>query len=256
MGQKSAQAPIIIKRVKKTAGGGHHGGAWKVAYADFVTAMMAFFLLMWLLNATTEDQRMALATYFTPTISVSQTSGGGDDVLMGSSIFTQDIMPQEGTGGGVDDPAITDGTLEARAVLEALIAENVSDAATAAEMIEHMGVRLSDEGLIIELFSQDGRPLFVAGESELTRLAGEILAIVASMGDVVTNNIAVQVLPTDEAVDSARWLTVERAQIVAEELGRTGLPLERIERVTGGSTPVSDPSEQKIRITFISSPRE
>ena len=61
----------IIKRKKVVAGDGHHGGAWKVAYADFVTAMMAFFLLMWLLNATTERQRKGLADYFAPTIAVS-----------------------------------------------------------------------------------------------------------------------------------------------------------------------------------------
>ena len=70
-------APIIIKR-KKVIAGGHHGGAWKVAYADFVTAMMAFFLLMWLLNATTERQRKGIADYFAPTIPLSPVSGGGD----------------------------------------------------------------------------------------------------------------------------------------------------------------------------------
>src|SRR3954469_20198563 len=59
--------PIIIKRIKKS-GGGHHGGAWKVAYADFVTAMMAFFLLLWLLNAVTEEQKKGIAQYFKPTI--------------------------------------------------------------------------------------------------------------------------------------------------------------------------------------------
>ena len=68
---------IIIKRVKKVSGEGHHGGAWKVAYADFVTAMMAFFLLMWLLNATTEDQRKGIADYFNASIPISQVSAGG-----------------------------------------------------------------------------------------------------------------------------------------------------------------------------------
>ncbi|MEO1001108.1 MAG: flagellar motor protein MotB, partial [Pseudomonadota bacterium] len=67
MAQGNDQRPII-KRKKIVAGGGHHGGAWKVAYADFVTAMMAFFLLMWLLNATTEAQRKGIADYFSPTI--------------------------------------------------------------------------------------------------------------------------------------------------------------------------------------------
>ena len=63
-------SPVIIKRKKKVTGGGHHGGAWKVAYADFVTAMMAFFMLMWLLNATTEKQRKGIADYFSPSIPI------------------------------------------------------------------------------------------------------------------------------------------------------------------------------------------
>jgi chemotaxis protein MotB len=70
-------APIIVKR-KKIIAGGHHGGAWKVAYADFVTAMMAFFLLMWLLGATNEKQRKGIADYFNPTIPVNKVSGGCD----------------------------------------------------------------------------------------------------------------------------------------------------------------------------------
>ena len=74
----NAGAPIIIKRKKIVVEGGHHGGAWKVAYADFVTAMMAFFMLMWLLNATTEKQRKGIADYFNPTIPVTRVSGGGD----------------------------------------------------------------------------------------------------------------------------------------------------------------------------------
>ena len=70
-------APIIIRKVQAAAEEGHHGGAWKVAYADFVTAMMAFFLLMWLLNATTEDQRKGIADYFDPDIPISRVSAGG-----------------------------------------------------------------------------------------------------------------------------------------------------------------------------------
>ncbi len=78
MGAKS-NAPIIIKRKKVVGGDGHHGGAWKVAYADFVTAMMAFFMLMWLLNATTEQQRKGIADYFSPTLPINRISGGGED---------------------------------------------------------------------------------------------------------------------------------------------------------------------------------
>ncbi|MFX9962084.1 flagellar motor protein MotB, partial [Acinetobacter baumannii] len=74
--QSNQPAPIIIKK-KKVMGGGHHGGAWKVAYADFVTAMMAFFLLLWLLNVTTSEQRKGIADYFSPASVSKSTSGSG-----------------------------------------------------------------------------------------------------------------------------------------------------------------------------------
>jgi len=80
-------APIIIKRIKK-GGHGHHGGAWKVAYADFVTAMMAFFLLLWLLQATTEEQKIGIADYFAPSSVSRATSGAGG--IMGGRTMTED----------------------------------------------------------------------------------------------------------------------------------------------------------------------
>jgi chemotaxis protein MotB len=80
------QASIVIKKVKKGGHGGHHGGAWKVAYADFVTAMMAFFLLLWLLNATTEEQKMGISNYFDPTAISRSTRSGSGGVLGGTSI--------------------------------------------------------------------------------------------------------------------------------------------------------------------------
>ena len=77
--------PILIKKVKKVSGGGHHGGAWKVAYADFVTAMMAFFLLMWLINTTDPEQKRGIAEYFAPA-SVSASSSGSGGILGGTAL--------------------------------------------------------------------------------------------------------------------------------------------------------------------------
>src|SRR5690349_16126769 len=79
------EQPIVIKRIKKVSGGGHHGGAWKVAYADFVTAMMAFFLLMWLINTTSPEQRRGIADYFAPA-SVSQSTSGAGGILGGTAL--------------------------------------------------------------------------------------------------------------------------------------------------------------------------
>src|SRR5665213_1792470 len=79
------ERPIIIKKIKKGGGAGHHGGAWKVAYADFVTAMMAFFLLMWLINTTSPEQKKGIADYFAPA-SVSETTSGAGGLLGGTSL--------------------------------------------------------------------------------------------------------------------------------------------------------------------------
>ncbi len=96
-------APIIIKRKKIIVSGGHHGGAWKVAYADFVTAMMAFFMLMWLLNATTEQQSKGIADYFIPTFAINRISGGGDSSFVGS-IFTENTLTRQGIGASTVHP--------------------------------------------------------------------------------------------------------------------------------------------------------
>src|SRR6187549_4144338 len=79
------EQPIVVKKIKKVSGGGHHGGAWKVAYADFVTAMMAFFLLMWLINTTSPEQKRGIADYFAPA-SVSATSSGSGGILGGTAL--------------------------------------------------------------------------------------------------------------------------------------------------------------------------
>ena len=97
--------PIIVKKIIVDGHGGHHGGAWKVAYADFVTAMMAFFLLMWLLGATTEQQRKGLADYFTPTlVELKEGSAGSNGLLGGDSMEGKENYP---TSGGQGNLAIT-----------------------------------------------------------------------------------------------------------------------------------------------------
>jgi len=85
------ERPIIIKKVFKVAGHGHHGGSWKVAYADFVTAMMAFFLLLWLLNVTTDEKKMGIADYFAPS-SISRSQSGGGGLLGGTAMTSKGAM--------------------------------------------------------------------------------------------------------------------------------------------------------------------
>ena len=91
-GRNEPPPPVIVKKVVDRRGGGHHGGAWKVAYADFVTAMMAFFLLLWLLGATEENQRKGIADYFTPTLVKTREESAGSDGMLGGSSITGRII--------------------------------------------------------------------------------------------------------------------------------------------------------------------
>ncbi len=207
----SNAAPIIVKR-KKIVQGGHHGGAWKVAYADFVTAMMAFFLMMWLLNATTEEQRQGLADYFSPTIAVSRELGGSDDVLNGRMA----IDAEDRTGRPPEAPsAAEDAALEE-------IARKFEAAATESEIAEdllrHIAVRVTDEGLIVELFDLPGAPLFEPGSDAPTALMRELVAVVDEIFAYARNGIAVNGHVRAEAIvrrDRDAWgLSTDRAERV------------------------------------------
>src|SRR4051812_3852126 len=93
--------PIIVKKIVEAPHGAHHGGAWKVAYADFVTAMMAFFLLLWLLGMTDEQKRKGIADYFAPTlVEMKQNSAGSNGLLNGESLISHDNYPNKPTQTG------------------------------------------------------------------------------------------------------------------------------------------------------------
>ena len=248
------KAPIIIKRKRVTAGGGHHGGAWKVAYADFVTAMMAFFMLMWLLNATTEDQRMGLADFFSPTIAVSRVSGGGAGMFGGESMLSEDTMAQMGIGatdevptearaargatghaetGADDDDAAMETIAEA---LRARAGESLDDG-----VLRHVVTRVTDEGLMVEVFALPGEPLFEAdpagGGERPTETLRAIAGVLADGFALVRNDVAVEghvaarPLPVRE---NPAWASSQgRADAVRRLLEQGGLEPRRAARVTG-----------------------
>ena len=189
-----ALAPIIIKKKKVVAGGGHHGGAWKVAYADFVTAMMAFFLLMWLLNATTEDQRKGIADYFNPTIPISRISGGGSDGLNGSSVFTEDTLAKMGTGASRKESVGAPATKTTKTMDEAAIAKNFNKLKeemgnSGGKLSEHVTVKLSAEGIVLELIDSDDNALFTSGRSDATPILRELMRIVSTKFNDFDNDI-------------------------------------------------------------------
>ena len=240
-----SNAPIIIKRKKVIAGGGHHGGAWKVAYADFVTAMMAFFLLMWLLNATTEQQRKGLADYFSPTIPVVRVSGGGDGLFGGISMMEDDTMEQDGTGqaGGIPLDTSSSGSEEAAAEvaalqdIETLLLGIGGESLIQQEALRHVVTRLTDEGLIIEVFAREGAPLFIGETSEPAPVLIELTEMFARVFDVVTNPVAVEghtrSAPLAVANHPVWSISNGRAETVRHLLEGGDLDPMRIARTTG-----------------------
>lgn len=246
-------APIIIKR-KKVIEGGHHGGAWKVAYADFVTAMMAFFLLMWLLGATTEKQRKGIADYFNPTIPVNKVSGGGDGAFGGDSVFTKTALPGNGSGNGVTiedsamdangDTAVNgDGdTTQSEDGSDALeeIAELLSGKAgesMVSDLLQrHVITRLTDEGLIVEIFDIPGAPLF-EGDDVATPELQEIVLSIAEVFRLASNEIAVEghtaTVPLAARENPVWELSAARADRVRQLLVASDISADRMQRVTG-----------------------
>lgn len=252
----SAQAnvrPIIIKRKKVIVGGGHHGGAWKVAYADFVTAMMAFFMLMWLLNATTEKQRKGIADYFSPTIPINRISGGGDGSFGGDSVFSEMTLPQNGTGATSKRPTearqargetgmSVDGADQAKAEevfksVESRLLGKGGESKVMKNDLQHITTRLTDEGLVIEVFALTDTPLFEGATDRPTALLKNLARVIAETAQTVENGIAigghVQAEPIVLAEQKSWQLSVAQANAMRNLIENTGIEATRIKRVTG-----------------------
>jgi chemotaxis protein MotB len=216
--------------------------------------MMAFFLLMWLLNATTEEQRKGLADYFNPTIPMSRISGGGSDALNGSSIFTEETLARSGTGAShertVESPAVnasfeeseedSSGASEAekQAIAENLqsLKESLDDQSQ--KLSEHLLIKMSPEGIVLELVDSESTPLFPVGRSEPSDLLIELLEVVADSFDTFENDIKI-VGHTDsrryrnDAIYDNWNLSADRANAARRLLLRSGIDRNRIREVSG-----------------------
>ncbi len=252
MGAQTNAAPVIIKKKRVSGGDGHHGGAWKVAYADFVTAMMAFFMLMWLLNATTEKQRKGLADYFSPTIPVNPVSGGGDGAFGGENMFSEKTMVMDGSGASRRNPTEADkargstgvnangseaGESQDFSTLQAHLLGRTGESLVSEKMLQHIVTRVTDKGLVVELFDTDTQPLFDSQTDKPTPMMRALVLLVARSSDVVTNAIAVEGHVASSPVVLARnpaWdLSTSRAQSVRKMLQNKGVEAQRLDRVVG-----------------------
>lgn len=245
--------PIIIKRVKK---GGHaaHGGAWKIAYADFVTAMMAFFLLMWLLGSTTEGDKKGIADYFASPLKVALLNsgsgsgdsshvirGGGQDLSrINSQVKRGEIDAQRSTVNirslKAEQARAEISRLEdLRRKVEAKIAGNERLAAMAAQI----RLDMTHEGLRIQIVDAENRPMFSSGSAVVQPYMRELLREIGSVLGEVPNRLTLEG-HTDALGFSggergySNWeLSADRANASRRELMLGGLPENRMLRVQG-----------------------
>ena len=218
--------PIIVKKIKK--GGGHHGGAWKVAYADFVTAMMAFFLLLWLLNVTTSEQKMGIADYFDPNPKISDGKSGAGGVMGGLTVTpegamtsTQNPLMQMQTQ-NISNPALrpgrdpgqsktkgegkTDREIKVEAAKERRrfaeqkkfedaqrkIQKTMEATPELKALAKNLLVDTTPEGLRIQVIDQDGESMFALGSAQMYEKTRKLMAAVAEIIKEMPNEISVR----------------------------------------------------------------
>ncbi|MAP93758.1 MAG: motility protein MotB [Ponticaulis sp.] len=270
--------PVVIKKVKKVSGGGHHGGAWKVAYADFVTAMMAFFLLMWLINTTSPEQKRGIADYFAPAAVSSSTSGTGG-VLGGTAISTEGARSQgsksiieqlspetprtisrerqevrdkstpiQRVNLDVSDEAIQSAlAIRERAEFERAeqsLRQAIENLPELAELSKQLVIDQTPEGLRIQLVDQEGRSMFEPGSARPNSRAVKLLAAIAPIVDRLPNRISISGhtdgRATQDTVYSNWELSSDRANAARRIMSENGVLSERFARVSGkaGSEPL------------------
>ncbi|WP_373489521.1 flagellar motor protein MotB [Blastomonas sp.] len=246
--------PIIVKKIIEESHGGHHGGAWKVAYADFVTAMMAFFLLMWLLGATDEKDRKAIADYFTPTIvQLKDGSAGSNGLFGGESIVARDDYPNRAGQTGTQSitiPKDMTGTSDdkgnaSRSAQQAQFEQLKKEIEKRLEARKDLqtllkNVRFTDtrEGLRIDLVDEADFSMFALSTDRLVPKAADLLREVAQVIDGMPNPVIIRghtdALPYASGKSMNNWmLSTARAEATRKALVAGGYNPAGISRIEG-----------------------
>ena len=256
------EAPIIIKKIKKVSGAAHHGGAWKVAYADFVTAMMAFFLLMWLINTTSPEQKKGIADYFAPA-SVSETTSGAGGILNGTALGqdgnksagSQSVIEQtapdapdtretgstKSGGQGSQSPAEQKDDAALQSAAQSL-KQALQDMPELAELSKQILVDQTPEGLRIQLIDQEGRSMFQENSAAPNDRARILLRAVSKVVTQLPNRISISghTSATPGTKEAKDWqLSSGRADAARQILQGAGVDADRIAQVAGKAA--SDP---------------
>jgi chemotaxis protein MotB len=241
-----AQRPIIVRR-KKKKGGGHHGGTWKIAYADFVTAMMAFFLLMWLLGSTTRGDLDGVAEYFKTPLKVALQ--GGPAVADSSHIIKGGGKDLSRTDGQVDRKRLEAEQARAEQMkfnelkhrIEAAIERNP----VLREFREQLLLDITPEGLRVQIVDQKNRPMFAVGRAELQPYARDMLLEIGRMLNTVENKVSLaghtDATPYASGEKGySNWeLSADRANASRRVLLAGGMEERRVVRVVGMASAVS-----------------
>jgi chemotaxis protein MotB len=254
-----AQQRIIVKKLK---GRGHkaHGGAWKVAYADFVTAMMAFFLLLWLLNAVSQEQLKGISDYFSPITTRKATTGGGGllagKTLSEKGVFDSEVAPERitsqppplDTPGHPQPPpppseAEQPADLAAREEKQFRQAEKALRAAMERlpefrQLANSLLIENTPEGLRIQIIDQKGLPMFPRGSAVMYTQTRAILDVIAQVVREMPQKIAISghtdAIPYQSSAYYSNWeLSADRANAARRVLVEDGLTEGRIARVVG-----------------------
>lgn len=247
-GKNEPPPPIIVKKVTVVAAG-HHGGAWKVAYADFVTAMMAFFLLLWLLGATTEKQRKGIADYFTPTlVKLKEQSAGSNGLLKGDSIVAVDNYPNR--AGQTGNKALTvprdavggpkEGSQRTKQMqtMQTRLAARISGDARLARLAKQVRMIDTTEGIRIDLVDDADFSMFALGTTVLTPEAARLLKAIATVVGPEQGELSIRghtdALLWRSGMGSNNWsLSAGRAEATRQALMREGIPESRFHRIEG-----------------------
>lgn len=250
------QRPIVIKKIKK--GGGHHGGAWKIAYADFVTAMMAFFLLMWLLGSTSKGDLKGIADYFSTPLKVAMSGGTGSgdssSVIKGGGT---DLTRTDGQQKKADEKTLDKSynltaakrelerqELAKLKALKAKIEAAIENNPILKQFKKQLLIDITSEGLRIQIVDEQNRPMFALARAELQPYTKEILHEIGRMLNDVENRVSISghtdATPYANGEKGySNWeLSADRANASRRELIVGGMDENKIMRVVGLSSAV------------------
>lgn len=227
---------VVIKRAPH--GEGHHGGAWKVAYADFVTTMMALFIVLWIVGQS-EPVKHAVARYFRDPGSFREGRGEGRSTLPtpgGAGLLPADVAPP----GAATDPAHVDPAREEQALQEAAarIKRLTAEGGGFESLREQIRIEVTPEGLRIELIERDESPFFQVGSAapipQLQALLEQLEPILASLPNHITLEGHTDARPYSQRRNYSNWeLSTDRAHSARRILEAGGLPHGRIDRIVG-----------------------